>query len=171
MVGMTASRPSGPVSLTPMSDWFNCTRCAKHVHDKFLAQPAAFFTGCIHSWRVPCRVSINFFVMGGAAVRRIFGGYTSKRRAFEDEPYFTALLTERTGMPSLMVTDAVVVHFAFGFQRMGQRSTAALLGRYRQLAAAEDVHEELRRNFGGRNMSRTCPDAPPAGLLQGRRTY
>ena len=43
-----------------------------------------------------------------------FGAYASEH--FVDEPYLTALLTQRTGRPSALVTDCVVSHFAFGFQ-------------------------------------------------------
>ena len=64
-------RPSviGKRDATGNSDWPQCTRCAEHVHEAFLASPESFFTGCMHEWRVPCRTSINFFAMKGAAVR------------------------------------------------------------------------------------------------------
>ena len=41
---------------------------------------------------------------------------------FVDEAYFTAVLTERTRTHSSLLTDAVVVHFAFAFQRMGPQA-------------------------------------------------
>ena len=165
VVTLRASRPEGRYSRTPISDWYNCTQCAQHIHSKFLSKPDAFFTGCIHEWSVPARVPINFFLMGGAAVREHFAGYATE--AFVDEPYFTALLTERTRRPSLMVTDAVVVHFSFGFQHMPDERQ--LLDRYRQLSRDGDVHARLSRNFGERVLSQTCPSSAPPHLMQGKR--
>ena len=165
VVGMRASREEGRFSRTPISDWYNCTHCAEHVHSKFLERPEAFFTGCVHEWRTASRVPINFFVLGGRAVQTHFGAYASEQ--FVDEPYLTALLTERTRLPSLIASDTVVVHFSFGFQHMAEER--ALLERYRALAKQGPLHERLRRQYGQRPLSRTCPEAPPAALLQGRR--
>ena len=148
-----------------MSDWFNCTKCAEHVHSRFLARPDVFFTGCVHEWRVACRVPINLFAIGGRAVRQHFGAYT--REQYVDEPYLTALLTERTGLPSLLVSDAVAVHLSFGFQHMADERR--VLESYRELARDAALHERLRRDYGARALSRSCPGAAPAALMQGRR--
>ena len=83
VVGMRASRDEGRYSKTPISDWYNCTECAEFIHNKFLARPEQFFTGCIHEWSVACRVPINFFVMRGAAVATHFGAYMNEQ--FVDE--------------------------------------------------------------------------------------
>ena len=165
VVTLRASREEGRYSRTPVSDWYNCTRCAQHVHDKFLAKPDAFFTGCIHEWSLPARVPINFFLMRGDAVNEHFGAYASE--AFVDEPYLTALLTERTRKPSLMATDSVVVHFSFGFQHMEDERT--LLERYKTLSRDTDAQKRLSAAFGSRGLSRGCPSAAPRHLMQGRR--
>ena len=88
VVGMSPATLEGRYSRSPMSDWFNCTKCAEHVHAAFLQQPSRFFTRCVHEWRVAARVPINFFLMPGSAVRTHFAAYT--REQFVDEPYFTA---------------------------------------------------------------------------------
>ena len=165
LVGMRAAREEGRFSRSPMSDWFNCTDCAEHVHAKFLARPEAFFTGCLHEWRVPCRVPINLFVMRGAAVREHFGAFTSEQ--FVDEAYLTALLTERTKVPSLIVSDSVVVHFSFGFQHMANER--ALLEQYRELSRNQAMHMKLKTAFGSRTLSRSCPDAALATAMPARR--
>ena len=165
VVGLRASVEEGRFSRTPMSDWFNCTHCAEHVHSKFLARPESFFTGCLHEWHTACRVPINFFAMRGDAVRRHFSAYASEQ--YVDEPYFTSLLTERTRMPSLLVSDVVVVHFSFGFQHMA--AERELLERYRRLSRDQALHARLREAYGSRSLSRSCPSAAPSDLLQGRR--
>jgi hypothetical protein len=86
---------------------------------------------------------------------------------FVDEPYLTALLTERTKLPSLMVTDAVVVHFSFGFQHMADEKPT--LERYRKLSKDAALRTRLAADYGSRALSTTCPASPPAHLLQGRR--
>ena len=37
VVGLRASREEGRYSRTPISDWYNCTRCAAHIHPLDLA--------------------------------------------------------------------------------------------------------------------------------------
>ena len=148
-----------------MSDWFNCSQCAEHVHERFLASPDTFFTGCRHEWNVACRVPINFFAMPGRNVQSHFGSYMHEQ--YVDEPYFTALLTERTGLPSLLVSDAVVVHFSFSFQHMADERS--MLDRYRQLARDDALHVRLRTKFGNRALSSSCPTEAPVHLLQNRR--
>ena len=165
VVGMRASREEGRFSRTPMSDWYNCTRCAEFIHGKFLKRPESFFTGCVHEWSVPCRVPINFFAMRGLAVKSHFGSYANEQ--FVDEPYLTALLTERTRLPSLIVSDAVVVHFSFGFQHMTDEK--AILERYKALAKDSSLHAKLAAQYGSRALSTSCPNAPPSHLLQGKR--
>lgn len=164
-VEMRPSRHDGPHSRAPMSDWYNCTACAEHVHGLFLADPARFFTGCVHSWAVPARVPINFFVMAGRAVREYFGAYMHE--AFVDEAYLTALLTERTRRPSALVADAVVSHLAFAFQHL--EKPRELLERYRRLAKDAPLQARLRADFGARPLNRSCAAAPPAAQRQGRR--
>lgn len=165
VVRLRPSIEEGRHSRTPMSDWFNCSHCARHVHGLFLENPDRFFTGCVHEWHVAARVPINFFAMRGAAVRQHFGAYATEQ--FVDEPYFTALLTERTGLPSLLVSDTVVVHFAFSFQRMaGERE---LLERYRKLARDRDLLARLHRRFGSRELSHSCPVSAPSALFLARR--
>lgn len=165
VVELHDSAEEGRFSRRPVSDWYNCTACAEHVHSAFLREPARFFTGCIHEWSVAARVPINFFVMGGAAAQKHFAAYANEQ--FVDEPYLTALLTERTKLSSLMVTDAVVAHFSFGFQHMAEEKQ--VLERYRQLAKNTALKTKLAADFASRSLSTSCPAAPPAHLLQGRR--
>jgi hypothetical protein len=165
VLGLHASAEEGRYSRRPISDWFNCTKCAEHVHGLFLEQPSRFFTGCVHEWRTPARVPINLFVMSGVHVRTHFGAYANVQ--YVDEPYLTALLTERTQLPSLIVSDSVAVHFSFGFQHM--TAERELLERYRRLAKDAPLHSKLAAQFGARNLSRACSAAPPAHLLLGRR--
>ena len=165
VLGLRPSRDEGRYSKTPISDWYNCTRCAEHVHTKFLSGPEQFFTGCLHEWSVPCRVPINFFVMRGSAVVTHFGAYAKEQ--FVDEPYLTALLTERKSLPSLIVSDCVAVHFSFGFQHMVNEKE--VLDRYRTLAKDTSLQRRLSDKFGGRTLSTACPKSAPAALLQGKR--
>ena len=152
VIGLRTSWNESRYSRAPMSDWFNCSKCAEHVHERFLASPDTFFTGCRHEWNVACRVPINFFAMPGRNVQSFFGSYM--REQYVDEPYFTALLTERTGLPSLLVSDAVVVHFSFSFQHMADERS--MLERYRQLARDDALHVRLRTKFGSRALSSSC---------------
>jgi len=73
----------------------------------------------------------------------------------------------RTGLPSAIVTDAVVAHFAFGAQK-GMHGATLFLARYRGLAKNASVHADLRRRFGGRTLSTSCASTPPPHML-GRR--
>jgi hypothetical protein len=163
---LRASRAEGAYSRTPISDWYNCSACAEFIHRRFLKQPEAFFTGCVHEWRLPARVPINVFVMRGDAVRRTFGAYAAE--AFVDEAYLTALVTERSHAPSALVTDAVVVHFSFAFQHMAAQRE--LLERYRRLSHDRTLLAQLRASFGARTLNHSCPARAPPELLQGRRT-
>ena len=165
VVRMRASYNESRYSRSPLSDWYNCTACAAHVHAAFLARPAAFFTGCLHEWSTPARVPINFFAMRGDAAAAHFGAYM--RESYVDEPYLTALLTERTRLPSVIVTDAVAVHFSFGFQHLPDER--ATLEAYARLADDAKLHTELRERFGARTPSRECPSAAPAALMLDRR--
>ena len=165
VIGLRTSWNESRYSRAPMSDWFNCSQCAEHVHERFLASPDTFFTGCRHEWNVACRVPINFFAMPGRNVQSHFGSYMHEQ--YVDEPYFTALLTERTGLPSLLVSDAVVVHFSFSFQHMADERS--MLDRYRQLARDDALHVRLRTKFGSRALSSSCPTEAPVHLLQNRR--
>ena len=152
-------------TYSAISDWYNCTKCASHVHTRFLSNPESFFTGCIHEWSDAARVPINFFVMRGGAVRQHFGSYVHEQ--FVDEPYFTALLTARTKLPSLLVTDTVVSHFSFGFQHM--QDEKELLEKYRKLGKDKALLSTLKEKYGGRTLSTVCPSTAPSHLLQGRR--
>lgn len=164
-VDLRPSRYDGPHSRAPMSDWYNCTACAEHVHSLFLEAPSRFFTGCAHTWAVPARVPINFFVMVGRRVREHFSSYG--KEAYVDEAYFTALLTERTGVPSVVVSDAVVVHLAFAFQRL--RAPRDVLERYRKLARDRPLLAQLKADFGARPLNRSCSAAAPTAQRRGRR--
>jgi len=165
VVRLLPSRPEGKYSRSPVSDWFNCTACAEYILGRFLAEPSRFFTGCVHEWTLPARVPINLFLMRGAAVRTHFGQYQNE--AFVDEPYLTALLTERTRMPSAMVTDAVAVHFSFAFQHVPK--PAELLAQFRMLARNTRLHEQLSRAYGDRQPNRSCRSAAPLALLRQAR--
>jgi hypothetical protein len=79
VVELHASAEEGRYSRRPVSDWYNCTACAEHVHSAFLRQPSRFFTGCIHKWGVAARVPINFFVMAGSAVQKHFAAYANEQ--------------------------------------------------------------------------------------------
>jgi len=114
VLSVQASELEGPYSRRSISDWHNCSHCANFIHDRFLSAPEAFYTGCVHEWSAAARVSINFFVMRGLEVARVFGSYANE--SFIDEPYLTALMTERHQKPSAIVSDSVVVHFSFAFQ-------------------------------------------------------
>ena len=149
-VELQRSRIDGPHSRAPMSDWYNCTACAEHVHSLFLGAPSRFFTGCAHTWAVPARVPINFFAMPGRRVREHFSSYA--KEAYVDEAYLTALLTERTGVPSVLVSDAVVVHLAFAFQHL--RAPSDVLERYRKLARDATLLAQLKADFKKMNNPR-----------------
>ena len=84
-----------------------------------------------------------------------------------DEPYLTSLLTERTGMPSVVVTDALAAHFSFAFQHI--REPQELLDKYRRLSKDQQLLARLRADFGTRSLNRSCAAAPPAQLITGRR--
>lgn len=164
-VELQRSRLDGPHSRAPMSDWYNCTACAEHVHSLFLGAPSRFFTGCAHTWAVPARVPINFFVMPGRRVREHFSSYA--KEAYVDEAYLTALLTERTGVPSVLVSDAVVVHLAFAFQHL--HAPRDVLERYRKLARDATLLAQLKADFGARPLNHSCAATAPAAQRQGRR--
>ena len=83
------------------------------------------------------------------------------------QPYLTALLTERTRMPSAMVTDAVAVHFSFAFQHVPK--PAELLAQFRMLARNTRLHEQLSRAYGDRQPNRSCRSAAPLALLRQAR--
>lgn len=165
VVRLQPSREEGKYSRAPVSDWFNCTACAHFILNRFLDRPASFFTGCLHEWAVPARVPINFFLMAGSAVRTHFAAY--QHEAFVDEPYLTALLTERTRLPSAMVTDSVAVHFSFAFQHIVR--PAELLARFRALARNQQLREQLARDYGERLPNRSCRGAAPPALLRQAR--
>ena len=71
----------------PISDWFTCAACAEFIHEKFLARPADFATGCVHTLAVPCRVPINFFLVRGDVARTHFAAYARDATRWDDEPY------------------------------------------------------------------------------------
>ena len=170
VVRLAPSAPEGPHSRSPVSDWYNCSACADYIHALFLSRPSAFFTGCVHEWSMAARVPINFFAIRGDDVATHFGAYAHEH--YVDEPYLTALLTNRTGRPSAMVTDCVVAHLSFGFQRLANISM--LTTRYRKLAHNQQQLNELARQTSkGRvwpYLSRSCATTAPKALQQGRRT-
>ena len=164
-VELRASRPEGPYSRSPISDWYNCSKCADFIHSTFLAQPSAFFTGCVHTWTVPARVPINFLVMNGRRAREHFAAYTTE--AFVDEAYLTAVLTERTRLPSALVSDTVVVHFAFAFQHV--QAPREILDRYRRLSRDTKLLSQFGADFGARPLNQTCRATAPPAQQQGLR--
>eukprot|EP00962_Isochrysis_galbana_P031464 scaffold10253_cov124-Isochrysis_galbana.AAC.17 len=171
-VRLTASAPAdGPALRKPISDWYTCSSCARYVHSLFLAEPARFFTGCVHEWRLPARVSINFFAVKGETAISLFKRFVDEPHHYIDEPYLTAFATELTALPSAIVTDTVAVHYAFGAQHEMHEPEAQrdLLHRYRALARNGSFHEDLRRRFGDRTLSCACPAMPPPEMLQGFR--
>jgi hypothetical protein len=171
-VRLTASAPAaGPGLRKPISDWYNCSSCAQHVHSLFLADPARFFSGCVHELRIPARVSINFFAVKGSTAIPLFQRFVDDPHHYIDEPYLTAFSTELTALPSAVVTDTVAVHYSFGAQHEMHLPEVQreLLRRYRALAQNRSVQEDLRRRFGNRTLSRACPAKPPPEMLQGFR--
>ncbi|KAL1499696.1 hypothetical protein AB1Y20_011891 [Prymnesium parvum] len=165
VVKLQPSTHEGQFSMSPMSDWYNCTECANFILHRFLEAPARFFTGCVHEWSVAARVPINFFLMRGAAARSHFAAYLQE--PFVDEAYLTALLTERSGIPSVMVTDAVVVHFSFAFQHVPDRQ--ALLAKFRKMAQDLQPSAQLEQQFSGRRLNLSCRNAPPPHLQRHAR--
>jgi hypothetical protein len=171
-VRLTASpHADGPSLRKPISDWYSCSSCARHVHSLFLAEPVRFFTGCVHEWRVPARVSINIFAVRAETAISLFQRFVDEPHHYIDEPYLTAIATELLALPSAVVTDAVAVHYAFGAQKEMHEPEVqrGLLQRYRALARNMSFHEDLRRRFGNRTLSRACPATPPPEMLQGFR--
>lgn len=190
VVGLKHSRQDGWYSRQPISDWYNCTPCATHVHAAFLARPHSFCAATHHARtrgsnpRARARRALGVPAQGVSpqragpisarppiarnpsplarshrlpplvehglpcphkplrharrtrrgALRRIRPRGVIHTRypplayhtppppptpplcpaRFIDEPYLTALLTERTSLPSVIVSDAVAVHFSFG---------------------------------------------------------
>ena len=162
----------------PISDWFTCAACAEFIHERFLSRPADFATGCVHTLHVPCRVPINFFLIRGDVARVHFGAYARVSTLWDDEPYLSARVPERTGQPSVFVASTVVAHFSFGFQTMEAAVAANLLERYQRIAwdaphRSQLDAEILRRTAAGPagNLSRQCPGSAPAELQQGRRSF
>lgn len=165
VVRLQPSKADGRHSMSPVSDWYNCTACADFILHRFLEAPERFFTGCLHEWNVAARVPINFFLMKGSAVRTHFSKYLEE--AFVDEAYLTALLTQRTGLSSAMVTDAVAVHFSFAYQHVAK--PAELLAKFRVLARNKELHARLARDYGERLPNRSCRSAAPPALLRQAR--
>lgn len=70
-------------------------------------------------------------------------------------------------MQSAMITDAVVVHFNFGFQRLSDKS--GLLAKFRMLSRDAQLHQHLADSFGERRLNRSCRNAAPTPLLRQAR--
>ena len=107
VVALRASAEEGRYSRRPVSDWYNCTACAEHVHEAFLGNPARFFSGCIHEWTVPARVPINFFVMNGSAAREHFGAYANEQVRCKEAPFVGLSFCTYLKVPTYLLTPAL----------------------------------------------------------------
>ena len=67
----------------------------------------------------------------------------------------------------MVVSDAVVVHLAFAFQRL--RAPRDVLERYRKLARDRPLLAQLKADFGARPLNRSCAAAAPTAQRRGRR--